>query len=63
MIHHWKAPDLEIKDFGYQHDPTPSGQITPSQTSNLRHIEVIKISDKPSYDISLESFHFREHKF
>ena len=33
MIHHWKSLDLEIKDFNYQHDPTPAGGIIPSQTS------------------------------
>ena len=42
MIHRWKALDLEITDFGFHHDPTPSGEITPSQTSNLKHVEIIK---------------------
>ena len=26
---------LEITDFHYHHHPTPSGETTPSQTSNL----------------------------
>ena len=34
MIHHWKDFDLEITGFFYQHDPTPSGETIPSQTSN-----------------------------
>ena len=35
MIHHWKSLDLEITDFIYHHDPTPTGEETvPSQTSN-----------------------------
>ena len=42
MIHRWKALDFEITDFGFHHDPTPSGEITPSQTSNLKHVEIIK---------------------
>ena len=34
MIHYWKGFDLEITDFIYRHDPTPSGETIPSQTSN-----------------------------
>ena len=33
MIHHWKRLDLEITDFIQHHDPTPSGETTPFQTS------------------------------
>ena len=33
LIHHGKGVDLEITDFEYHHDPTPSGEIIPSQTS------------------------------
>ena len=36
MIHFWKGLDLEITDFNYHHDPTPSGETIPSQTSNLQ---------------------------
>ena len=32
MIHDWKSLDLEITDFQYNHDPTPSCGTTPSQT-------------------------------
>ena len=42
MIHHWKAVDLEITDFEYRHDPTPSCEIILSQTLNLKHVEIIK---------------------
>ena len=35
MIHHWKGFDLEITDFNYHHDQTPSGETIPSQTSNF----------------------------
>ena len=35
MIHHWKGLDLEITDFTYHHDLTYTGEIIPSQTSNL----------------------------
>ena len=33
MIHHWKGLDLEITGFNYHHDPTQSGETTPSQNS------------------------------
>ena len=42
MMHHWKALDLEITDFSYHHDTTPSGEIISSQTSNLKDVEFIK---------------------
>ena len=34
MIHQWKDLDLEIAGFIYRHDPTPSGETIPSQSSN-----------------------------
>ena len=40
MIHHWKALNLEIIGFEYHDDPTKTGEITPSQTSNLKHVEI-----------------------
>ena len=42
MIHHWKCFDLEMTDFEYHHDPTYTGEIIPSQTLNLKHVENIK---------------------
>ena len=35
MIHPWKGVDLEITDSEDHHDRTTSGEIIPSQTSNL----------------------------
>ena len=55
MIHHWKGHDLEITDFEYHDDPTYTGEITPSETSDVKHVEISKVSDKPTYDTSLES--------
>ena len=52
MIHHTKGLDFEITDFEYQHDPTYTGETKPSQT--LKHVEIIKVSDKPMYDTSFE---------
>ena len=52
MIHYWKALDLEITDFEYHHDPTPSSANIPSQ--NLKHVEIIEFSNEPTYDISFE---------
>ena len=55
MIYHWKGLDLEITDSEYHHYPTPSGGTIPSQTLNLKHVEFIKVSEKPTYNISLET--------
>ena len=35
MIHHWNGFALEITDSEYHHDPTYTGEIMQSQTSNL----------------------------
>ena len=43
MLHHWKDLRLEITDFEYHHDPTPSGGIISSQTSNLKIVEIVKV--------------------
>ena len=55
MIHHSKALDLEITDDEYQFDRTYPVKITPSETLDLEHVEIIKFSDKRACDISLES--------
>ena len=55
MIHHWKCLDLEITDLEYRYDRTRSGKTIPSQTSNLKHVEIIKVLDKPTQYTSLES--------
>ena len=54
MIHHWIGLDLEIKSFEYQDVPAYTGEIIPSQTSNLTHVQITKASDKPTYDTTLE---------
>ena len=55
MIHHWKALDKEITDGEFQFDRAYTGKITPFRTSNVKHVEFIKISDNQTYDTSLES--------
>ena len=52
MIHHWKGLDLEITDLEYYHDLTYTVETKPSQT--VKHVENIKVSDKPAYDTSFE---------
>ena len=42
MIHQWKALDLEITDFEY-HDLTYTGETIPSQTVNLKHVEIVAL--------------------
>ena len=54
MIHRWKALDLEITDFEYHDVWTRGIEIIPSQTSNFKHVEIIKVSDKPTYDTLLK---------
>ena len=51
---HWKGIDLGITDFKYHHDPSHSGETIPSQTSSFKHVEIMNVSDKPTYDTSLE---------
>ena len=63
MIHHWKAPESEILDGDYQFDRTYTDKTTPSQTSNFKHVEIKKVSDKRSDDTSLESSQLRYHRF
>ena len=38
MIHHWKNLDLEITDFEYHHDPTPSSENISSQPLNFKQV-------------------------
>ena len=55
MIHQWKGFDLEITDFNYHHDPThPQVKLYHLKHPDLKHVEIIKVSDIPIYDISLE---------
>ena len=53
MIHHSNGLDLEITDFEYYYDLTYTVETKPSQT--VKHVEIIKVSDKPTYDAPLES--------
>ena len=55
MIFRWKALDLEITDDEYQFDQTHSREIMPSQTLDLKHVDIVKLPDKRTCDISLES--------
>ena len=43
MIHRSKGLNLEITDFNFYHDLTLSGEIIPSETSNLKHVEIITV--------------------
>ena len=52
MIHHSKGLDLEITDFEYYHALTYTVETKPSQT--VKHVENVKVSDKPAYDTSFE---------
>ena len=56
MIHHWKGLDLEITDFYYHHHPTPQVKLYHLKHQILKHVEIIEVSDKPTYDTSLERF-------
>ena len=54
MIQHWKGLELKTTIFEDHHDRTPSAESIPSQTSNLKHVDIIKVSGKPTYETSLE---------
>ena len=55
MIHHWKGFYLEITDFDYHHDPTPTGEkLYHLKPQILKHLEIIEVSDTPTQDSSLE---------
>ena len=54
MIHHWKDLDLDYTDSEYHYDPTYTGELLTSQTLKLKHVEIIKVSDKPTYDTSFK---------
>ena len=54
MTYHWKGLDVEITDSACHHDLTYTGEIIPSQTLNLKHVEIIEVSDKPINDRSFE---------
>ena len=55
MIQPWKGLDLDITDSQYHHDLTYTGETITSQTSNLKHLEIKKISDKLTYNTSLQN--------
>ena len=63
MIYRTKDLDLQITDFNYYHDLTLSGEFIPSQTSNLKQVEVIKFLDKHTYDMSFQSSGLGDHRF
>ena len=48
MINHSNGLDLEITNFEYHHDRTRRSEIIRSQTLKLKHVEIIKVSDKPT---------------
>ena len=54
-MHHWKALGLEITDFKYHHDPTSYVKLYHLKPQTLKQVEIIKISDEPTYDTSFES--------
>ena len=54
MIHHWKGLNLEITAGEYQFDWTISAETKQSQTLNVKHVEIMKVSDEPTYDTSFE---------
>ena len=54
MIHHSKALNAEITVGENHHDQTFSRETTSSQTLDLKHLEIIKFSNKRTCDISFE---------
>ena len=56
MIHHWKGFDLGITDFKYHHDRTQLVKLYHLKAQTLKYVEIIKASNKPTQDRSLERF-------
>ena len=54
MIHHWKGLELEIAEFEYKHDRTPSAESIPTQPHRLQYVENIKIQNITMFETSLE---------
>ena len=54
MIHHWKGHDLEITNGECQFGRPYTGKTVSSQTLSLKHVEIIEVSDKPTYDSSFQ---------
>ena len=48
MIHHWKGLDLEITDFFNTMVRHPQGKLYHFTSQTVKHVEVIKHSDKPT---------------
>ena len=56
MIHRWKGFDLEITDLFISKIRHPQLKLYRLKPQILKHINFIKVSDKPTYDTSLERF-------
>ena len=62
MIHHSKALDLEMTDGENQFDRTYTSKTTPYQTLDLKHVDITKVLDKPTYDTSFERSWLGDHR-
>ena len=51
-MHHGKTLDWEITNVEHQFDRTYTGKTIPSQTLDLKHVEFLKVSEKPSHATS-----------
>ena len=56
MVHRWKGFDLEITDLIISMIRHPQLKLYHLKPQTLKHINFIKVSDKPTYDTSLERF-------
>ena len=54
MEHHRKCLELEITDLVITMIEHPQLKLYHFQPQTLKHVEIIKVSDKPTYDTSLE---------
>ena len=59
MIHHWKG--LEI--FNITMIRHPQLKLFHLKPQILKHVKIIKVSDKPTYDTSLERSGVGDHRF
>ena len=63
MIHHWKEIELDIIDAEYFDNRHPHLKLYHLKPETLKHVEIIKVSDNPTNDTSLERSGVGDNRF
>ena len=62
-MHHWKVFDLEITGSIITFIRHPQMKLCHLKRQTLKHVEEINVSEKPTYDTSLERSRLGDHRF